>query len=201
MMVDAVGLSAVARCANAAMASLEQELNAADAKLGDGDTGGMLVRVIERLASIEAKAGDDLGKTFGALAQVAAAATGSSLGTLFATALLTFGKATRGQSELDPASFGVILGDARDAMLRRGQSELGDKTVIDALDAVSKATAGKRSWAEVAAAARIAGDAVLDEFRDKPCKIGRARMFGDRSRGLDDPGMLAFVRLCHLIGA
>jgi hypothetical protein len=37
------------------MPTLEQELNAADAKLGDGDTDGMLARVIERLASVEAK--------------------------------------------------------------------------------------------------------------------------------------------------
>jgi len=35
----------------------------------------------------------------------------------------------------------------------------------------------------------------LDEFRDKPNKLGRARMFGEKSAGLDDPGMLAIQEM------
>ena len=35
----------------------------------------------------------------------------------------------------------------------------------------------------------------IDDFRDKPCQIGRARIFQDKSIGLDDPGMVAFKRL------
>ncbi|WP_442580478.1 DAK2 domain-containing protein [Mesorhizobium sp. ASY16-5R] len=200
-MLSAADLAIAAARSHAAMATLEQELNAADAKLGDGDTGGMLARVIERLAAVEAKAGDDLGKAFGAYAQAATAATGSSLGTLFATALLVFGRATKGTTELAPSDLGRLLGDARDAMLKRGQSELGDKTVIDAIDAVARATAGINDWAALSAAAGRGARAVLAEFNDRPCKIGRARMFGDKSRGLDDPGMLAFVRLTDAVSA
>ena len=40
-----------------------------------------------------------------------------------------------------------------------------------------------------------ATDQALDRFRDQPNKLGRARMFGEKSIGLDDPGMLAFRRL------
>jgi hypothetical protein len=47
--------------------------------------------------------------------------------------------------------------------------------------------------------ARAAAGAALADFRDRPCRIGRARMFGDKSSGLDDPGMLAFVRLLDVI--
>lgn len=198
-MAGAASLVAAAARAHAAMAELEQELNAADARLGDGDTGGMLARVIERLASVEAADGDDLGRTFGVYAQAAAAATGSSLGTLFATALLTFGKATKGRTSMEASELGPILGEARDAMLRRGQSQLGDKTVIDAIDAVAKAITGKSHWPGVSGAARESSAAALAAFHDQPCKIGRARMFGDKSRGLDDPGMLAFARLVRIV--
>lgn len=198
-MIGASELQRAAVRAHAAMANLEQELNAADAKLGDGDTGGMLARVVERLASVEVNDGDDLGKTFGTYARVAAATTGSSLGTLFATALLVFGNVTRGRTTLDASEFGPILGEACDAMLKRGQSQLGDKTVIDVIDAVSKAVLGKADWLALAAAAREQSSATLNLFRDLPCKIGRARMFGDKSRGLDDPGMLAFVRLVDAV--
>lgn len=198
-MIGASALQGAVSRSRAALAELEQELNAADAQLGDGDTGGMLSRVVERLASVEATDWDDLGKTFGAYAQAAATATGSSLGTLFATALLSFGKATKGKTTLAAAEFGSILGEARDAMLRRGQSQLGDKTVIDVIDAVSKAVTGKSDWAGIAISAQESSSATLASFRDKPCKIGRARMFGDKSRGLDDPGMLAFVRLVEAV--
>ena len=47
----------------------------------------------------------------------------------------------------------------------------------------------------VAAAARV----TLAAFRDKPCRIGRARMYAHKSVGIDDPGMLAFVKLTEAI--
>lgn len=199
MPIDASAVATGIARARARMTTLEQELNEADAKLGDGDTGGMLARVIDRLATVPAGDADDLGRAFAAYAQAAMTATGSSLGTLFATALMAFAQKTKGQSVLAPADFGPALAAARDAMLKRGQSSLGDKTVIDAIDAVATAVDGKTEWRGVAAAARESAARVLAEFRDKPCRIGRARMFGDKSRGLDDPGMLAFVRLLDTV--
>jgi dihydroxyacetone kinase-like protein len=31
----------------------------------------------------------------------------------------------------------------------------------------------------------------MDDFRDKKATVGRARIFGEKSVGMDDPGMLA----------
>ncbi|MBN9030662.1 MAG: dihydroxyacetone kinase subunit L [Rhizobiales bacterium] len=177
------------------MAALEAELNAADSKLGDGDTGVMLARVLGKFGETDIGAGTDLGAAFQALARAAAAATGSSLGTLFATALLTIGKATKGRETARWSELSGLLEAALDAMIRRGGASLGDKTVLDALDAVVKATAGLADAGEIAAEASKAGNAALAAFLDKPCKIGRARMFAEKSVGIDDPGMLGFVRL------
>lgn len=198
--------------ARARMATLEAELNEADARLGDGDTGGMLARVIDRMAEQpldvtkagDAKAGDgaggdDLATAFSLLARAAAAATGSSLGTLVATALLTMAKATRGTPELRWADFGPVLGQARDAMLARGGASLGDKTVVDAVDAVAQAVSGIDDPSTLRAAAMAAAGSALAEFRDRPCKVGRARMYAERSIGHDDPGMLAFARLVEAL--
>lgn len=183
------------RIANSRMAALEAELNAADSKLGDGDTGVMLARVLGKFGETDIGAGTDLGAAFQALARAAAAATGSSLGTLFATALLTIGKATKGRVTAQWSELSGLLEAALDAMIRRGGASLGDKTVLDALDAVVKATAGLADAGEIAAEASKAGNAALAAFLDKPCKIGRARMFAEKSVGIDDPGMLGFVRL------
>ena len=48
---------------------------------------------------------------------------------------------------------------------------------------------------KVADASRRAVDETLDAFRDKPAGLGRARMYGEASKGLDDPGMLAVKRM------
>ena len=64
--------------------------------------------------------------------------------------------------------------------------------MLDAIDASRAAIAGlDQPGAQLHAAIR-AVDTTIAEFRGKPCRIGRARMFADRSADLDDPGMIAF---------
>ncbi|UIK08226.1 dihydroxyacetone kinase subunit L [Neorhizobium galegae] len=192
-------VKAVASKGAAAMVHLEQELNDADAKLGDGDTGGMLARVINAIDGATIASQDDVGACFSAYARAAATATGSSLGTLFATALMTFAKETKGKPAVPVAELGRLLELARDAMMVRGGANLGDKTVLDAIDAVAQALEGVSDPAEAKVRAVKATADVLTEFRGRPNKIGRARMFADQTIGLDDPGMLAFAKLCEAV--
>lgn len=190
--------AAVAR-AQARMHVAEQELNAADAKLGDGDTGGMLVRVLDRMAGEDVAAAPDVGAAFQQLARAAAAATGSSLGTLVATGLMAAARRTKGEQSVPWSALSEILGEAREAMGTRGGAALGDKTVLDGLDAVSGATAGLDDPRRIGAAAVAATRDALERFRGEPCKIGRARMFAEKSIGHDDPGMLALTRVVEAV--
>ncbi len=178
----------------AKMASFEQELNEADAKLGDGDTGTMLANVVRKFAEVDIQADGDVGEAFRNLAKAAAAATGSSLGTLFATGLLAMSKQTSGEKEVAWERLGELLRTACAAMLARGGSNLGDKTVLDALDAAAEGAAQAKGKSAPAMAVSAAAEK-LELLRPEQCKIGRARMFADKSRGIDDPGMLAFVGL------
>jgi dihydroxyacetone kinase-like protein len=41
----------------------------------------------------------------------------------------------------------------------------------------------------------------MNIFRNRQSKIGRARIFGEKSIGLDDPGMLAFKRMLEVLQA
>lgn len=77
-------------------------------------------------------------------------------------------------------------------MTARGKASLGDKTVLDVLDAAAHATEGLNDPAAILQAALSATQATMDRLRSQPARIGRARIFGDRSVGLDDPGMAAF---------
>jgi dihydroxyacetone kinase-like protein len=75
-------------------------------------------------------------------------------------------------------------------MSERGSASLGDKTVLDTIDAAARAL---DSHPEDSVSAVIAAtDETLASFRNQQSKIGRARIFSDRSVGLDDPGMVAF---------
>jgi dihydroxyacetone kinase len=173
----------------------EDELNAADGKVGDGDTGVMLRRLFEKLSAAASPDQEDIGAVFQSLGAASASATGSSLGTLVTVSMLTLAKETRGRSELPWEEFGSALQKVRDVMMARGGATLGDKTVVDVLDAVATAIDGLADPREIYARAWLATVNTLDAFRDKPNRLGRARMFAEKSIGLDDPGMLAFSRL------
>lgn len=201
MTLTVVAISAAVQRAHAAMSGLEQELNAADARLGDGDTGGMLARVIGKMAKQDLSAVTDVGAAFGALARAAASATGSSLGTLLATALLAMSREAKGQETIPIGALPGLLTKARDAMMARGGAELGDKTILDPLDAVTCALAKVDDPSCAGAMVLGAAEQALEDFRMRPSKVGRARMFGDATVGLDDPGSLAFVRLTQAIVA
>ena len=44
-------------------------------------------------------------------------------------------------------------------------------------------------------------DHVLAEFRQRPSAMGRARMFAEKSVGLDDPGMLGLAEIVRAVTA
>jgi phosphoenolpyruvate---glycerone phosphotransferase subunit DhaL len=181
----------IAACAEAAAA----ELNEADGKLGDGDLGITVSKGWMEIAANAAAMPADIGMAFLECAKAFQKVSSSSYGTLTATAFMAAAKACKGRETVPFAEISVLLAAARDAMMARGKGALGDKTVLDALDAIAAATAGlSEPMALLEAADRAMSDA-LEAFRDQPNKLGRARMFGEKSRGLDDPGMLALRRV------
>ncbi len=185
----------------AAMEAAADELYTADGKLGDGDLGVTMVRggrlVMEALPDLP----EDVGLALMKCAQAFTKTSGSSYGTLLATGLMSAAKATRGRTEVPWAETGALLAGALEAMRLRGKASLGDKTVLDAIDAARVEIGDLDDPTAIAEAADRGVAAALDRFRDQPNKVGRARIFGNRSIGLDDPGMLAFKRVVEALKA
>lgn len=181
------------------MDACAEELNALDGKLGDGDLGVTLQRGARDLRAVLDDPQDDLGVFLMKCAQAFTRTSGSSFGTLLATGLMAGAKALRGRHEAAWAELPSVMADALAAMQKRGKGALGDKTVLDALEAARAACDGLSEPAELLDAADRAVDRALSEFRDRPSRLGRARMFGERSVGLDDPGMMAFRRMLDAI--
>lgn len=199
MTLDRAALQgAIARLA-AAMERDFDMLNTADGALGDGDLGVTMTRGMRLVAEKAGELPDDLGQALLACAQAFTKASGSSYGTLMATGLMAMAKALRGETSVPAARVSELVALARDAMQARGKAELGGKTVLDSLDAVAEATAGKDDPAAVADAAAAAVDAVMESFRDRKATVGRARIFAEKSVGMDDPGMLAMNRIVKAV--
>lgn len=180
-------LAAIDRIA-AAMERDFNMLNTADGALGDGDLGVTMTRGMRAISAMRDDLPDDMGMALLACAQAFTKSSGSSYGTLMATGLMSAAKTLRGQDQIDPVAMAGLIAGARDKMQERGKAELGGKTVLDTLDYLSKAVDGAE---DKAAAAAEAVDTALDDFRDKPATVGRARIFAEKSVGMDDPGMLA----------
>lgn len=183
-------LAAIDRLAVAAARDFET-LNAADGALGDGDLGITLDRGMKAIVEQKDDLADDLGRALMQCAQAFTKTSGSSYGTLMATGLMSMAKALKGETAADASQVSDLVAGARDAMIARGKAELGNKTVLDSLDAVVQATARLEDPTAIADAAAGAVDDALDAFRDRQAQVGRARMFGEKTRGMDDPGMLA----------
>jgi dihydroxyacetone kinase-like protein len=191
--------AALARLA-AKMESCSDELNALDGQLGDGDLGVTMVRGTRAVAAELAGLPDDVGMALLKCAQAFTKLSGSTYGTLLATGLMSAAKATKGRTEVPWSEVSSLLASAVQSMAQRGGGKLGDKTVLDAVEAARAATQGLD---EPAALLKAADDAVrecLDRFRNQTARQGRARIFGDKTIGMDDPGMLAFERIIQGLG-
>ena len=182
------------------METVADELNALDGQLGDGDLGITMTRGGRALQEILPTLPADVGMALMACAQAMTKVSGSSYGTLLATGLMAAAKSTRGRTEVPWEETARLLRAALAAMIARGKASLGDKTVLDAVDAAAGAAEGKSDPGEMLAAAVEAVDAALKRMRGMQAKVGRARIFGERSIGLDDPGMRAFREVLRGLG-
>ena len=191
MVLDRASLvNAIARLTPAMDAQFDR-LNEADGKLGDGDLGITMTRGMKLVEEVVADLPDDLGLAMLNCSKAFTKSSGSSYGTLVAIGMMAIAKEIKGENEIEPSRLSGLVMAAMEQMKVRGKAELGGKTVLDSLHAVAQAIAEKTDIDDIRAAASQASIDVLDEFRDKPATIGRARMFGEKSIGLDDPGMLA----------
>lgn len=174
-------------------------LNSADGALGDGDLGVTMTRGMRAISDLAPGLPDDLGQALLACAQGFTKTSGSSYGTLMATGLMSMAKTLRGRTGVEASDVSALIAGARDAMQARGKAELGGKTVLDSLDAMAQATAGLTDPAAVALAAADSAAAAQDKMRGKIATIGRARIFGEKTIGMDDPGMMAMTAIAAAI--
>ena len=168
------------------------EFNSADGKIGDGDLGVSILHGLEEVNNNIDKFNEDLGSNFMICSQAFVKKSGSSFGTLIAFSFMNISKNLKGKTECNHDDIIFIFETSLKTILERGKTNLGDKTIADSLDLIVKELKSNQDYSNVF---KSATKQALEDFKGRKIKIGRARMFEDKTKDLDDPGMFALNRL------
>ncbi len=168
------------------------DFNAADGKIGDGDLGVTILHGLEEVNNNISKFSDDMGVNFMLCSQAFVKKSGSSFGTLIAFSFMNISKNLKEKTECKHEDIVTIFETTLKTILQRGKANLGDKTIADSLDLIIKNLKTNQNYSEVF---KSATKQALENFKGKKIKIGRARMFEDKTKELDDPGMYALNKL------
>ena len=168
------------------------DFNSADGRIGDGDLGVTILHGLEEVNNSIGKFSNDMGSNFMLCSQAFVKKSGSSFGTLIAFSFMNISKNLKGKNECNHDDIVAIFEIALKTILERGKTNLGDKTIADSLDLIIKNLNNNQNYSDVF---KSSTKQALEDFKGKKIKIGRARMFEDKTKDLDDPGMFALNRL------
>lgn len=179
-----------------------------DSAIGDADHGANMARGTAAVVTTldDANTIDALLKKAG---MTLVSTVGGTSGPLYGTLLMKMGMATGAVTELTPEEFSKAFRAGLDGLIARGKTELGDKTMVDALtpaiEAFDRVIAdGGDTTAACAAAASAAAEG-RDATTPLVARKGRASYLGERSAGHMDPGATSatylFDALSEAVGA
>ena len=186
MKIDAALTRALQMSVAHAIAEHADELTMLDQAIGDGDHGTNMKRGFD--AIIEAMDDTDEsnpGEMIKANGMTLVMKVGGASGPLFGTLFLALGKSMKDHA-LTLQGFSASLDQAIDAVMKRGKSTTGQKTMLDVL--VPLATyLGSDSAVSIDGVIDVADRAAQDTVPMQATK-GRASFLGERSIGHMDPG-------------
>jgi len=172
------------------------EFNSADGKIGDGDLGVTILNGLEEINTNISNFKEDLGHNFMFCSQAFVKKSGSSFGTLIAFSFMNISKNLKGKINCNHEDIINIFEIALKTIQERGKTKLGDKTIADSLDVIIKKL--KNNNSNYPDLFKLATKKALDDFKGKKILVGRARMFEDKTKDLDDPGMFALNKLANI---
>jgi len=193
---DLADVEAVVRTIATVAVGNEKYFGDLDAVVGDGDFGYSMARGFELvLGGWDDFDRTDIGTFLKKVAVVITSRIGGTSGPIWGTAFLRAGAAAGTASTLDPDLVIAMLRAAIGGIKARGKSDVGDKTLLDALvpavDVLEeRIKAGATAAEAIGAAARTARERA-EATREMLAKRGRAAYTGERSIGTLDAGAVA----------
>jgi dihydroxyacetone kinase-like protein len=169
-------------------------LTQADKAIGDGDHGVGMARGFEAVhQKLEAGAFTTLDELVKAVGMALMTSVGGAAGAVFGTFFKGGAKRLGDRPIFDSEALSLVLLDGLDAVKARGKAELGDKTMVDALEpaALKSQELAAAPLDESLAAVTEAAREGMEATRDVVAKVGKAKTLGERSLGHPDPGAIS----------
>lgn len=175
-----------------------------DAVVGDGDFGYSLARGFEKvLENWDGFDRTDPGTFLKKVGMMITSRIGGTSGPIWGTAFLRAGMTAGSAVELSGEQVVTMLRAATDGIKMRGQSDVGDKTLLDALvpmtDTIEAELGSGKNTAAVLASAATATRQAAEATSDMVARRGRASYTGDRSRGSVDAGAMGVAVIVEQI--
>lgn len=191
----------IARAIVAEMEKRQAELDGLDRVAGDGDHGATMVLGARAVAaSMEQASADAPIAELLKSAAAAFASVGGSIGPLWGSALLRAGQALGADPNPSHTVWASAAVAACDGVRARGRVNAGDKTLLDVLaPAAAALSASVSDGDDTRAVLERTVLAARDGLRTCTAWVprrGRARRFGERSAGHEDPGAAS---ACYVI--
>lgn len=195
---DVSGVEAVVNQVAQTVVANETYFGQLDSVVGDGDFGYSLARGFEVIArGSQALDRTDSGSYLKAVALVLSGRVGGTSGPIWSTGFLRAAVTAGKQETLDGDVIVAMLRAAIEGIKKRGNSDLGDKTLLDALvpavDEIERALAEEATAQAVVARAAGAAREAADATATLQARRGRASYSGERSVGSPDAGAVAIA--------
>jgi dihydroxyacetone kinase phosphoprotein-dependent L subunit len=193
---DLADVEAVVRTIATVSVDNEKYFGDLDAVVGDGDFGYSMARGFELvLSGWDDFDRTDIGTFLKKIAVVITSRIGGTSGPIWGTAFLRAGATAGAVDRLEPTQVVAMLRAAIEGIKARGKSDVGDKTLLDALvpaaDVIEERIgAGDDAAAALRAAAIVARERA-EATRSMQAMRGRASYTGERSIGTLDAGAIA----------
>ena len=174
-------------------------LSEIDGAIGDGDHGVNMAKGFNMAKEKVDDVGETLSEQLKSLGMILVSNIGGAMGPIYGTFFMRMAKPIEGKYEIDENDFKSMLESALEGVKKRGQAEVGDKTLVDTLEPATKAFAESvekgLSFKEALDKMVETAKKGMESTKDLVAKKGRSSRLGDRSKGTIDAGAAS----CYII--
>lgn len=179
-------------------------LNELDGAIGDADFGtsisGGFLAVKEVLPTLTAM---DIGPLISKVGMTLVSKVGGASGPIYGTIFMKAGQAAGTKAELDAETVAAMLEAAIAGVKARGKAEIGEKTLVDALqpaaEAFRAAVAAGKTLVEAGQEATAAAKTGTENTKNMIATKGRAHYVGERGLGHPDAGATSIYLLFNTV--
>lgn len=203
-MLTASTILSASQAIHTAIINNEAEIESLDRAIGDGDHYINMKRATEAVAMMQGElSADSSDAVLQKIGMKLLSTLGGASGPLFASFFMGMSKMLKENGNESNKHIAAAFAAGVQAIMHRGKSEAGEKTMLDVLIPVSHAfttsTASEKSLEEICAALKQAADDGLASTKEMVATKGRAAGLGERAIGHLDAGAKSCQVMVHTV--